>query len=37
MLIMTEFQAYNSFVQTCLGWGSEKKVEASRRKGILER
>ena len=24
-----EFQVYNSFVQTCLGWGSEKKVEAS--------
>ena len=28
----TEFQAYNSFVQTCLGWGSEKKVEASEEK-----
>jgi len=27
-----EFQAYNSFVQTCLGWGSEKKVEASEEK-----
>ena len=24
-----EFQAYNSFVETCLGWGSEKKVKAS--------
>ena len=28
----TEFQSYNSFVQTCLGWGSEKKVEASEEK-----
>ena len=27
-----EFQVYNSFVQTCLGWGSEKKVEASEEK-----
>ena len=27
-----EFQAYNSFVETCLGWGSEKKVEASEEK-----
>ena len=27
-----EFQVYNSFVQTCLGWGSEKKVEASKEK-----
>ena len=27
-----EFQAYNSFVQTCLGWGNEKKVEASEEK-----
>ena len=27
-----EFQAYNSFVQTCLGWGSEKKVKASEEK-----
>ena len=28
----TEFQAYNTFVETCLGWGSEKKVEASEEK-----
>ena len=28
----TEFQAYNTFVKTCLGWGSEKKVEASEEK-----
>ena len=27
-----EFQAYNTFVKTCLGWGSEKKVEASEEK-----
>ena len=27
-----EFQAYNAFVETCLGWGSEKKVEASEEK-----
>ena len=27
-----EFQAYNTFVETCLGWGSEKKVEASEEK-----
>ncbi len=27
-----EFQSYNTFVQTCLGWGSEKKVEASEEK-----
>ena len=27
-----EFQAYNSFVETCLNWGSEKKVEASEEK-----
>ena len=27
-----EFQAYNSYVETCLGWGSEKKVEASEEK-----
>ena len=24
-----EFQSYNTFVETCLNWGSEKKVEAS--------
>ena len=28
----TEFQSYNSFVETCLNWGSEKKVEASEEK-----
>ena len=27
-----EFQSYNTFVKTCLGWGSEKKVEASEEK-----
>jgi len=27
-----EFQVYNTFVETCLGWGSEKKVEASEEK-----
>jgi len=27
-----EFQSYNSFVETCLNWGSEKKVEASEEK-----
>ena len=27
-----EFQSYNSFVQTCLGWGNEKKAEASEEK-----
>jgi len=27
-----EFQAYNTFVKTCLGWGSEKKAEASEEK-----
>ena len=27
-----EFQAYNAFVETCLGWGSEKKIEASEEK-----
>jgi len=27
-----DFQAYNSFVETCLVWGSEKKVEASEEK-----
>ena len=24
-----EIQSYNTFVETCLNWGSEKKVEAS--------
>ena len=27
-----EFQSYNTFVKTCLGWGSEKKAEASEEK-----
>ena len=27
-----EFQSYNSFVKTCLNWGSEKKVKASEEK-----
>ena len=27
-----EFQSYNTFVETCLNWGSEKKVEASEEK-----
>ena len=27
-----EFQAYNTFVETCLNWGSEKKAEASEEK-----
>ena len=27
-----EFQSYNTFVETCLNWGSEKKAEASEEK-----
>ena len=27
-----EFQSYNTFVETCLNWGSEKKVEESEEK-----